>query len=434
MVVFVSGGPSLPDDPAAAAARAALAARTPVVLLIGRAGSGKSWFIRKLAAEDSTPQVILAPTGLAAMNIGGQTVHSFFGFPPRPLLGLAEKPNWFFTKNARYLKRVIVDEVSMLRADVLDAMDQHLRAARKSVQPFGGVQLLLVGDFYQLPPVARGEEGRLLEEAGYASPYAFSAKALRDTDVALFELTEIRRQNDPAFIALLQQIRDGDDPRRAVEALNARCHGQPPLPAAVLLTATNAVADSYNQRGLAALPGAAKVFQGAFAGELPKGFAPADRLPAPLDLALKPGARVIFTQNDAEGRWVNGTLGRVVRFEDDVIVVKLDAGETAEVERSSWPQARWTWDDKTQSMKAEEQFSYKQYPLAPAWAITIHKAQGMTLDAVEVDLGRGAFAPGQTYVALSRARSLEGLRLTRPLSTRDVQVDPGLAEGLARLR
>lgn len=435
MVIFIGkAGAPVPVDPAAEAARAALKDKTPVVLLTGRAGTGKSWFIRELVRKEPlTPQVVLAPTGLAAMNIGGQTVHSFFGFPPRPLLGLDEKPNWFFTKNVRALRRIIVDEISMLRADVLDAMDARLRQARKSIQPFGGVQMLLVGDFYQLPPVVRQDEGRLLEEAGYQSPYAFSAHVLRDADVGAFELTEIRRQSDPVFIDLLQSLRDRRDVAAAVATLNERCHDAPRLPAPVLLTATNSVADQYNARGLAALPGQAELFQGELQGDIPKSGAPADRLPAPMQLTLKVGARVIFTQNDPEARWVNGSLGAVRAISSDTIRVRIDGAEDdVEVKRSSWPQQRWIWDEKTQAMKAEEQFRYSQFPLAPAWAITIHKAQGMTLDAVEVDLGRGAFAPGQTYVALSRATTLAGLRLTRPLTPRDVQVDPSIAEGLAR--
>ena len=425
---------SLPIDPAAEAARAALDDREPVVFLTGRAGTGKSHFIRTLLKEDQhRPQVVLAPTGLAAMNIGGQTVHSFFGLPPRLLLGFKEKPNWFFTQNVRRLSRIVVDEISMLRADTLDAMDSHLRAARKSVKPFGGVQMLLVGDFYQLPPVVRGDEGRMMEEAGYGSPFAFSAHVLRDAPVSAYELTEMRRQTDAHFISLLQSIRDNNNVRAAVEELNAACCDAPPLPVRpVLLCATNAVADAYNLRGLQSLPGDPKVFEGGFKGELPKSGIPNDRLPAPMTLALKRGARVIFTQNDPAGRWVNGTLGAVLEISDDVVRVQIDGGDEVDVPRSTWPQTRWQWDEKAQEMNMKEEWRYVQFPLAAAWAITIHKAQGMTLDAVEVDLGRGAFAAGQTYVALSRARSMAGLRLTRPLQVRDVQVDEAIGEGLAR--
>ncbi|MDZ4776359.1 MAG: DEAD/DEAH box helicase [Alphaproteobacteria bacterium] len=430
---------SLPIDPAAEAARAALDDREPVVFLTGRAGTGKSHFIRTLLKEDQhRPQVVLAPTGLAAMNIGGQTVHSFFGLPPRLLLGFKEKPNWFFTQNVRRLSRIVVDEISMLRADTLDAMDSHLRAARKSVKPFGGVQMLLVGDFYQLPPVVRGDEGRMMEEAGYGSPFAFSAHVLRDAPVSAFELTEMRRQTDSHFISLLQSIRDNNNVRAAVDELNAACCDAPPLPVRpVLLCATNAVADAYNLRGLQSLPGDPKVFEGGFKGELPKSGIPNDRLPAPMTLALKRGARVIFTQNDPAGRWVNGTLGAVIEIEDELVRVLIDGvgnvrGDEVDVPRSTWPQTRWQWDEKAQEMNMKEEWRYVQFPLAAAWAITIHKAQGMTLDAVEVDLGRGAFAAGQTYVALSRARSMAGLRLTRPLQVRDVQVDEAIAEGLAR--
>lgn len=420
-------------DPAAQA-RAALDDGAPIVLLTGRAGTGKSYFIRALTQDSAVPTSILAPTGLAAMNIGGQTIHSFFGFPPRPLLGLTEKPSWFFTQTARRLKRLIVDEVSMVRADVLDAMDSHLRTARKSQKPFGGVQMLLVGDFYQLPPVVRGEEGHMLEEAGYASPFAFSAHALRDAPVARFDLETVHRQTDPHFIALLSAIRERHNVGEAVAELNAACVDQPaPKRPPILLCGTNAVADSYNTRGLAALPGPNALYAGGFKGDPPKTQSP-DRWPAPMSLSLKQGARVIFTQNDSEGRWVNGSLGTVAALGEDAISVQLDgSGETVEAQRAIWPQARWQWNEKAQALEVKEEFRYVQFPLAPAWALTIHKAQGMTLDSVMIDLGRGAFAAGQTYVALSRARSLDGLRLARPLSARDVHVDPMIAEGLARL-
>lgn len=426
--------PGIPPDPAASEARTALDDRTPVVLVTGRAGTGKSHFIRTLVEEDpGFPQALLAPTGLAAMNIGGQTVHSFFGFPPRPLIGANEKPHWFFTRTARAMRRIIVDEVSMLRADVLDAMDQHLKVARKSSRPFGGVQMLLVGDFYQLPPVVRGDEGQLLEEAGYASPYAFSAHAFRDAPVAALQLTEVYRQTDRDFIALLSAIRERRGVEEAVATLNEACLERTLAQRPVLLCATNAVADNYNARGLAALSGSAAKYAGGFEGEQPKSKV-ADRFPAPLELILKRGARVIFTQNDSEGRWVNGSLGTVTSLDETIVTVRLDNGEEVDVERATWPQARWTWNATEKRMEVKEEFKYVQFPLAPAWALTIHKAQGMTLDAVEIDLGRGAFAPGQTYVALSRARSIEGLRLTRPMTPRDVQVDPAIADGLAKLR
>ena len=419
-------------DPAVAEALDALSDRTPVVLVTGRAGTGKSHFIRALVESDpGFPQALLAPTGLAAMNIGGQTVHSFFGFPPRPLIGNSDKPHYFFTRTARAMRRIIVDEVSMLRADVLDAMDQHLKVARKSSRPFGGVQMLLVGDFYQLPPVVRGDEGRLLEEAGYATPYAFSAHALRDAPVAAVQLTEVYRQTNQDFIAILSSIRERRGVEEAVTILNTVCLERSLPKRPVLLCATNAVADRYNAQGLASLEGEAARYTGAFEGDAPK--AQGDRFPAPMELTLKRGARVIFTQNDGEGRWVNGSLGTVKALDDDAVTVALDAGGEVDVERAVWPQARWTWNAKENKMEVKEEFKYVQFPLAPAWALTIHKAQGMTLDAVEIDLGRGAFAPGQTYVALSRARSMETLRLARPLNPRDVQVDPSIADGLERL-
>jgi len=425
--------PARAPDSAVNEAQAALDERTPVVFVTGRAGTGKSHFIRSLVeADPGFPQALLAPTGLAAMNIGGQTVHSFFGFPPRPLIGVNEKPSWFFTRTARAIRRLIVDEVSMLRADVLDAMDKHLQVARKSSRPFGGVQMLLVGDFYQLPPVVRGDESQLLEDAGYNSPYAFSAHVLRDAPLSAVELTEVHRQTDRDFIALLSALREMRGVQDAVETLNDACLGRVLEKRPVLLCATNAVADNYNARGLAGLPGSGMKFAGAFEGEAPKAQG-GDRFPAPWELTLKHGARVIFTQNDSEGRWVNGTLGTVTRLEDTLVTVEKDDGKEVEVERAVWPQARWVWNAAEKKMEVKEEYKYVQFPLAPAWALTIHKAQGMTLDAVEIDLGRGAFAPGQTYVALSRARSMEGLSLARPMNVRDVQVDPAIAEGLSRL-
>ncbi len=424
--------PAQKPDLAVTEAYAALDDRTPVVLVTGRAGTGKSHFIRSLVDADPTfPQAVLAPTGLAAMNIGGQTIHSFFGFPPRPMIGNAEKPNWFFARTARAIRRLIVDEVSMLRADVLDAMNTHLQIARKSSRPFGGVQMLLVGDFYQLPPVVRGDEGQLLEDAGYATPYAFSAHVLRDAPLASVQLTEVYRQTNQDFISILSSIRERHGVEEAVTILNTVCHDRALPKRPVLLCATNAVADNYNARGLANLEGAAARYSGGFEGETPK--AQGDRFPAPMELVLKRGARVIFTQNDAAGRWVNGSLGTVNELDDTIIGVTLDSGDDVEVERATWPQAKWSWNASENRMEVKEEYKYVQFPLAPAWALTIHKAQGMTLDSVEIDLGRGAFAPGQTYVALSRARSMETLRLTRPLSPRDVQVDPSIAEGLARL-
>ncbi len=425
--------PAHTTDSPVSDAMTALDERTPVVFVTGRAGTGKSHFIRSLVeADPGFPQALLAPTGLAAMNIGGQTVHSFFGFPPRPLIGNLEKPSWFFTRTARAIRRLIVDEVSMLRADVMDAMNTHLQVARKSSRPFGGVQMLLVGDFYQLPPVVRGDESQLLEDAGYNSPYAFSAHVLRDAPLSAVELTEVHRQTDRDFIALLSALREMRGVQDAVETLNDACLGRVLERRPVLLCATNAVADNYNARGLAGLPGSGMKFAGAFEGETPKAQG-GDRFPAPWELVLKHGARVIFTQNDSEGRWVNGTLGTVTRLEDTLVTVEKDDGKEVEVERAVWPQARWVWNAAEKKMEVKEEYKYVQFPLAPAWALTIHKAQGMTLDAVEIDLGRGAFAPGQTYVALSRARSMEGLSLARPMSVRDVQVDPAIAEGLSRL-
>ena len=325
------------------------------------------------------------------------------------------------------LKRVIIDEISMVRADLLDAVDHALQINRKDARPFGGVQIILVGDFLQLPPVVRGDEEEILSSMGYETPFAFSAKCLQKNKVVTIELSKVHRQDDPEYIRLLGNIRSGDDLEETVKAFNNTCFGQHKRDAApVILTGTNAIAEKYNQRGLKSLPSQDVLYEGIISGEfnLDK-----DKLPTPELLNLKVGARIMMVKNDKGKKWVNGSLGEVVRLGQDRIWVKLDDKDGEhEVAKAAWENIRYEWDDEKQSIEAKVVGSYSQIPVIPAWALTIHKAQGLTLENVRVDLATGAFASGQAYVALSRARSLEGLSFATPLRVTDAIVDRRLIQ------
>lgn len=404
-----------PDDTAALAAIDSL---DPVVFVLGRAGTGKTRLLRHVAQRGDRRTAVVAPTGLAALNAGGQTIHSLFGLSPFTL-GPSLQGARLRKKLLKSLDLLLVDEVSMVRADLVDAMDAALRRAREVDAPFGDVQVVFFGDFLQLPPVVAGQDGQVLHEMGYRSPFAFDAQILREVEPTTVEMAIVHRQQDDGFIDVLARVRSGDPD--AVTILNDECCGpHRTARTPVLLTATNRLADLYNERGLNALPGDPAVYEGKIADRFQK-----DRLPAPHQLALKPQARVIATRNDAMGRFVNGSLGTVVACEDGRVIVRFDGrDDPVGVEPVSWDSVRYdvNGDTLTKSIVG----SYKQVPLTPAWAITIHKSQGLTLEDVRVDLGRGAFASGQAYVALSRARTMEGLSLARPLTPSDLMRDEAL--------
>jgi ATP-dependent DNA helicase PIF1 len=399
-----------------------------VVLITGRAGTGKTTLIRTLLERDGANQVVLAPTGVAAVNVRGQTIHSFFRIPPR-LHNLSEiQPRRGLGKLFKNVKRVIIDEISMVRADLLDAIDHALKINRMDQRPFGGVQMVLVGDFLQLPPIVREDDAQILQNMGYETPFAFSAKCLRNTDVSHVELSTVHRQDNPEFIRLLGNLRAGEDIEETINTFNTTCVGAHKRNATpVILTGTNAVADKYNALGLKELPNPAITFEGIIAGEfkLEK-----DKLPISDTLTLKVGARIMMAKNDVAKKWVNGSLGTVTRIAPDKIWVKLDhRSDEHEVTKASWEHIRYEWDADAGRIEAKVVGSYTQIPVIPAWALTIHKAQGLTLENVRIDLERGAFASGQTYVALSRARSLEGLSFATPLRVSDIRIDSRLTSG-----
>ncbi len=399
--------------------QALLEAGSRVVFVTGNAGTGKSTLIRYLRDSLDKSVVVLAPTGVAALNVGGMTVHSFFRFPPR----IQEPKDIKVPADCSLYERVdllVVDEVSMLRCDLIDAMDVFLRKARSDNSAFGGVQLLLIGDLFQLPPVVPKAEAEVLAARGYATPYFFSALSLQDVSLLAVELTTVHRQKDPDFVALLNKVRVAERTPATVTELNRLCENGSEPAGGVTLTATNAEADRINDEALLRIPSSERLMRGDLDGKF--NFV-RDRLPSPLELRLKVGAQVMFTKNDEQRRWVNGTMGVVRKIDEDGIGVEVD-GKTLVVERTLWETYEYEFDVKQNRILSKPLGTYTQYPLMLAWAVTIHKSQGKTLDNVLIDLGSGAFASGQVYVALSRCRSLEGIKLARPLRPSDIRCDP----------
>ena len=421
-------------SPGVREALAAVDSKQPIILIAGRAGTGKTRLVHHLRDRPGgDKQAVVAPTGVAALNARAQTIHSFFQFPfgvidPRNL-----KPGRNLGKLFRHMERLVIDEISMVRADILDGIDSRLRQNRNSVKPFGGVQVVLVGDFLQLSPVVERNDLPILQGLGYASPFAFSARVLTDAAVDVIEFEHVYRQEEQAFIDLLAKIRTGEDVEEAVRQLNERCVG--PHRAGItpiLLTPTRAAADRYNQEGMERIESPVVIYAATVEGTL---GVDGDRLPVPAQLPLKVGARVMAVKNDSLKRWVNGSLGTVVATEPNRVAVRFDGdGKTHPVEPVAWEKIRQDWDEANQSITATSVAAYTQIPLLPAWSVTVHKAQGLSLDDVRLDLGRGAFASGQVYVALSRARTLDGLSLTRPINPSDVKVDPALLDFTRWLR
>lgn len=398
----------------------------PLILAYGKAGTGKSTLIRYIRQQMGENVAVLAPTGIAALNAGGQTIHSFCQFPPQVITGECIKE--VSTGICRSLDLLIIDEISMVRVDLLDGVDRFLRVnGRDPFKPFGGVPVLMVGDFYQLPPVVATDEERAYLDETYGSPYFFFAKLFEHVQPFVVELDKIFRQSDPLFVKMLNDIRSNNHVKESIEGLNNHCFSREGVREAfITLTCTNKLASSLNTAKMELLPGEMQTYQSYLEG---KASWSSGRLPAPERLILKPGAQVMFSKNDVIAkRWVNGTLGVVVSLGSKTICVKLchgpQAGECVSVVRETWEQIRYRYNREKGCIKAEVVGTYTQFPLMPAWAVTIHKAQGQTYNHVTVDLGQGAFASGQLYVALSRCRTLEGLRLSRPIRESDVICDP----------
>ena len=392
------------------------------LFVTGRAGTGKSTLLRALKSVIDREMVIVAPTGLAAVNVGGQTIHSFFGLPPR----LLRSDDIRRSRNGQVMRKIgflVIDEVSMVRSDLMWAIDQSLRVNRgRPREPFGGVRLIMFGDLHQLPPVVQEAEVAQHLEQEFGGPFFFSCPALGEmAGTARLELTQVFRQSDERLISVLNRIRDGEADEDDLIDLNARVSPIRTLGEGdrfVILTPTNAAAYRINAAYLDALPSSARTYEAGITGDFTTASHPTDSA-----LTLKTGAKVILLRNDPDRRWVNGTIARISRLEEKKVFVEV-AGREHELEPASWEQRRYAYDKDQEKVVGTVAGTFKQYPVRLAWALTIHKAQGLTLDSVYIDLGRGTFAHGQAYVAFSRCRSLEGLALARKLEPRDILFDP----------
>lgn len=392
------------------------------LFLTGRAGTGKSTLLSYFRSTTKKNIAVVAPTGVAAVNVQGETIHRFFGFGIGVTIDSIKKVPPSRRAVYAHLDVLVIDEISMVRADLFDCIDRFLRLnGRDPLAPFGGVQLLLVGDLYQLPPVVTAEERGYFSGYYYPSPYFFDAHAYAAAHVMMIELTQVYRQNDPDFIAILDAVRTAQVTDTHLTRINARVTDIPVSSDDfhVSLVARNVMAEQVNARHLARLTGEVRRYRGMTAGD----FRDKD-LPTALELELKEGAQVMLLHNDQRQRWVNGDLARIVSFSTDTVRVVLDDGREEEVSRVTWEKVQFVFNEETERIEPTAAGSFTQLPLKLAWAVTMHKGQGKTYDQVVVDFSGGMFAPGQAYVALSRCRSLDGLTLTAPLQRRHVFTDP----------
>lgn len=392
------------------------------IFVTGRAGTGKSTLLEHLSWHSSHTLAICAPTGVAALNVGGQTIHSLFRLPIGVIADHDIDQGAEVRKLLSAIDTLVIDEVSMVNADLMDAIDRSLRQARgRPHEAFGGTQIILFGDPYQLAPVPGENEERAYFADHYRSMWFFDAKVWDEADLRIFELTTIHRQHELEFKQLLTAVRHGSVTAEMAGRLNSVGARTPPTEGAITLATTNAAVNRINAQGLGKLPGRALSAVAEVNGDFGNRAYPADER-----LELKIGAQVMFLRNDTgiDRRWVNGTIGEVVKI-GDTVTVEVD-GEDFEVQPTVWERYKYSYEPETKTLRKDVVAEFTQFPLRLAWAVTIHKSQGKTYDQAVVDLGPRSFAPGQTYVALSRITALEGLYLTRPLRPSDIIVDPAV--------
>lgn len=426
------------------------------VFVTGRAGTGKSTLLQHLAWNTSKQIAICAPTGVAALNVEGQTIHSLFRLPIGLIAGSPIDQTDPTRRILNAIDTLVIDEISMVNADLMDAIDRSLRQARgRRAEPFGGVQIVMFGDPYQLAPVPpRGDEMRYVRDH-YRSFWFFDARVwvgeraadgildIGSHGAALHvrELVDIHRQSDPAFKAMLNAVRYGRVTADIAQILNDTGARTPPDPAdgehpIITIATRNDIVNQINRRHLTELVGREQTAMADISGDFGRGDA---AYPADVELKLKVGAQVMFLRNDTQGfggeppRWVNGTIGTVTRIAGESVRVEVE-GEEFDVEPAVWERFRYAYDPGSKSLSRDIVAEFTQFPLRLAWAVTIHKSQGKTYERAVIDLGSGAFAPGQTYVALSRLTSLDGLYLSRPLRPSDIRVDPDVARWMAEAR
>lgn len=408
------------------------------VFLTGKAGTGKSTFLKYIRDNTKKKTVVLAPTGIAAVNVGGQTMHSFFKIPFKPMV--PDDPDYAnparMRKMLRYTKEkvkliqqlelIIIDEISMVRADIIDFVDRVLRVYSGNMrEPFGGKQLLFVGDIFQLEPVVTHDTRDILRRY-YRNFFFFNARAFEQINLVPIELRKIYRQSDSDFIALLDRVRINRATPADMSRLNQRCnpdYQEVNGEFAITLATRRDTVDSINDEHMKALKTPEFVYEGVIEGDFPE-----NSLPTAFQLALKEGAQVIFIRNDKQGRWCNGTIGRVTRLSDQSVYVALENGAEMQVEWEIWENMQYSYNEKEKKVEEKVLGSFSQLPLKPAWALTVHRSQGLTFSRVVIDFAGGAFTGGQTYVALSRCTSLEGITLLKPLSERDIIVNPAVVE------
>lgn len=405
------------------------------VFLTGKAGTGKSTFLRYVCEHTKKKHIVLAPTGIAAVNAGGSTLHSFFRLPFHPLL--PDDPNYslkggklqqtlrYTSEHRKLIKEVeliIIDEISMVRADIIDFIDKVLRVYSQNMrEPFGGKQILLVGDVYQLEPVVKSDERDIINRF-YPNPYFFSARVFQTMELVSIELKKVYRQSDPVFVNVLDHIRNNTAGAADLQLLNTRYDTkieEAESDMYITLATRRDTVNFINEKKLAELPGESTILQGEIKGEFPE-----NSLPTQMELELKPGAQIIFIKNDYERRWVNGTLGTIAGIDDDTLYVITEDGSELDVQRERWSNIRYKYNEEEKKIEEEELGVFIQFPVRLAWAITIHKSQGLTFSRAVIDFTGGMFAGGQAYVALSRCTSLDGIQLKKQITRGDIFIRP----------